>query len=141
MDGMRDITTEIAAAKDGNRPKRELLLEIANAIVGVHKECYGKGPTKAKAYYQGDVVTCVLRGGYTRAEHTLIGAGQTEAVDHGRRMLQLAARDKFIEAIEGITHRKVIGFMSGSQQDPEMSAEVFVLEPQDSAFSSNNSGS
>jgi uncharacterized protein YbcI len=141
MDGMRDITSEIGMSRDGNRPRRELLLEIANAIVGVHKDCYGKGPTKAKAYYQGDVVTCVLRGGYTRAEHTLIGAGQTEAVDHGRRMLQLAARDKFISAIEEITGRKVIGFMSGSQQDPEMSAEVFVLESQDSSSPSHDSGS
>jgi hypothetical protein len=33
--------------------------------------------------------------------------------------------------IEDATHRSVVGFMSGNQQDPDMICEVFVLAPTD----------
>jgi hypothetical protein len=33
--------------------------------------------------------------------------------------------------IEQATGRRVIGFMSGNQQDPDMMCEVFVLAPTD----------
>ena len=35
--------------------------------------------------------------------------------------------------IEELTGRKVIAFMNASHQDPDLSAELFVLEPQDPA--------
>jgi uncharacterized protein YbcI len=38
-------------------------------------------------------------------------------------------RDRFEEVVETVTGRKVIGFMSGNQQDPDTICEVFVLEP------------
>jgi len=38
-------------------------------------------------------------------------------------------RDRCEEVVEQATGRKVIGFMSGNQHDPDMICEVFVLEP------------
>ena len=40
-------------------------------------------------------------------------------------------RDRFVAVIEHATGRRVIGFMSGSQQSPDMICEVFVLAPTD----------
>ena len=40
-------------------------------------------------------------------------------------------RDRFEAVVENATGRKVIGFMSGNQQDPDMICEVFVLAPSD----------
>ena len=40
-------------------------------------------------------------------------------------------RDRFVEVIESATGRRVVGFMSGNQQDPDMICEVFVLAPTD----------
>jgi hypothetical protein len=40
-------------------------------------------------------------------------------------------RHRFEEVVEGATGRKVIGFMSGNQQDPDMMCEVFILAPTD----------
>jgi hypothetical protein len=35
----------------------------------------------------------------------------------------------FTRVIEGATGRKMIGFMSGNQQDPDLMCEVFILAP------------
>lgn len=102
-------------------------------MVRIYKQHFGKGPTRVRAYYQGDVVTCVLRDGYTRADLTLIEAGREEAVMTQRHELQLAVKRHFTEAIEQITGREVIGFFSGSQPDPAIEVEVFVLAPPDAS--------
>jgi len=44
---------------------------------------------------------------------------------------QEVMRDRFEAVIEHATGRPVIGFMSGNQQDPDMTCEVFVLSPTD----------
>jgi hypothetical protein len=40
-------------------------------------------------------------------------------------------RARFTGVIEQATGRRVVGFMSGNQQSPDMICEVFVLEPTD----------
>ena len=42
----------------------------------------------------------------------------------------MAMRAEFSAAVEEITGRKVIQFMSQVAFDPDMAAEVFVLEPE-----------
>jgi hypothetical protein len=42
---------------------------------------------------------------------------------------QEVMRDRFVAVIEEATGRRVVGFMSGNQQDPDMICEVFVLAP------------
>jgi uncharacterized protein YbcI len=123
------MMTETDIATDVARPRGDVLLEVSNAIVRLYKDCYGKGPTKARTVYQGDLVVCLLRGGFTTAERTLFEHGRSELVLHQRGEFQAAMRDRFTALVESIVGRKVIGFMSGSQLDPEMSVEVFVLEP------------
>jgi uncharacterized protein YbcI len=111
----------------------DVLLAISNALVRLYKECYGKGPTKARTYHHGDVITCVLRGGFTRAEQTLLENGHADAVHEQRRYLQQAAKSKFVGAVEAITGRRVVAFISGTEHDPDVHAEVFVLASQDPA--------
>jgi uncharacterized protein YbcI len=100
-------------------------------MVRLYKQHFGKGPTRVRAYYQGDLVTCVLRDGFTRADRTLIEAGRADSVLAHRRELQEAVRGEFISAVAAITGREVIGFFSASQPDPEIEVEVFVLAPRD----------
>ena len=44
---------------------------------------------------------------------------------------QEVMRHRFEAVIEHATGRRVIGFMSGNQQNPDMICEVFVLTPSD----------
>ena len=105
------------------------MAEITRRIIQLHKEFYGRGPTKGRTYWQEDVITVVLRGGFTRAEQTLREAGRADTVTEQRRAFQEAMRERFKGEITALTGRRVIGFLSGVQQDPDMIAEVFVLEP------------
>jgi uncharacterized protein YbcI len=44
----------------------------------------------------------------------------------------MAMRERFSEAVEEITGRKVIQFMSQVGFDPDMAAEISMLEPNES---------
>jgi uncharacterized protein YbcI len=104
---------------------------ISDGIVALLKEFYGTGPTRAKTYVVDDLVVCLLRGGFTRAEQTLLEGGRGGSVIAQRIEFQQVMRERFVAVIERATGRRVIGFMAGSQQDPDMFCEVFVLAPSD----------
>ena len=105
---------------------------ISRSIVSLLKEFYGRGPVKAKTYYTEDIVLVLLSGGFSPAEATLLAAGQGEAVTNQRTVFQEAMRERFIEAIEEITGRKVVSFMSANDQRGDVTSELFILEPRPS---------
>ena len=102
---------------------------VSNGLVALLKEYYGVGPTQAKTYYHDDIVVCVMRGGFTRVEQTLLQSGRTAAVIQQRMEFQEVMRPRFTAVVEAATGRRVVGFMSGNQQEPDMICEVFVLAP------------
>ena len=108
-----------------------MLTAISDGIVALLKEYYGRGPTRAKSYYEDDLVVCVLRGGFSRVEQTLLEGGRGASVIHQRMEFQELMRGRFEAVIEAATGRHVIGFMSGNQQDPDIMCEVFILAPTD----------
>jgi uncharacterized protein YbcI len=109
----------------------DVLSAISDGMVALLKEYYGHGPTRTKSYYQDDLVVCVLRGGFSRVEQTLLDGGRGAAVIQQRMEFQELMRERFEAVIERATGRPVIGFMSGNQQHPDMMCEVFVLGPTD----------
>jgi uncharacterized protein YbcI len=109
----------------------ELLTNISNALVRLHKEYYGKGPTRSKTFIIDDTVLCVLRGVFTPVERTLIDSGREEAVREIRHAFQQAMSTRFKQVIESTLDRKVIAYLSQVHMDPEVSVEVFILEPGD----------
>jgi uncharacterized protein YbcI len=109
----------------------DLLTAISKGMVALLKEFYGRGPSHAKTYYQDDLVVCLLRGGYTRVEQTLLEGGRGDSVIQQRMEFQELMRERFVALIEDLTGRSVIGFMSGNQQDPDIMCEVFILTPTD----------
>ena len=109
---------------------------ISDGLVSLLKEYYGRGPKRTKTYVSDDLVVCLLRGGFTRVEQTLFEGGHGEEVIRQRMIFQDVMRDRFERVVEEATGRKVIGFMSGNQQDPDMICEVFVPAPNDVAHGS-----
>ncbi len=108
-----------------------MLTAISDGLVALLKEFYGHGPTRTKSYYQDDLVVCLLRGGFSRVEQTLLDGGRGQAVIEQRMEFQAVMRDRFERVIEDATGRQVIGFMSGNQQHPDLMCEVFILAPTD----------
>ena len=109
----------------------DVLTAISDGMVALLKEFYGHGPSRTKSYYADDLVVCVLRGGFSRVEQTLLEGGRGTAVIQQRMEFQELMRQRFEDVIETATGRRVIGFMSGNQQHPDMMCEVFILAPTD----------
>lgn len=102
---------------------------ISNAITSLHREHYGRGATIARTVMQRNYVACFLEDIYTPVERTLIDDDRREAVQTTRQLFQQAMRPAFVAAVEEITGRKVVQFMSQVAFDPDMAAEIFVLQP------------
>jgi uncharacterized protein YbcI len=105
----------------------DVLTAISNGMVALLKEFYGHGPTRAKSYFEDDLVVCVLRGGFSRVEQTLMDGGRGTAVIQQRMEFQDLMRNRFEAVVEDATGQRVVGFMSGNQQDPDIMCEVFFL--------------
>lgn len=104
------------------------LAAISREIVVLLKDLTGRGPTKAKTYIHEDCALLLLREGHTRSEETMFEAGGARGVAQSRVDMSETIRAPLIEVIERHTRRKVVGFMSSSQQDPDLLSYVFVLE-------------
>jgi uncharacterized protein YbcI len=105
-------------------------LEISNAISRLHKEFVGRGPTNSRTTIDGNLVVCLLEGGYTRAEETLTANDKSDVVHAGRLGLQDAMRKGMIAAVEQTTGRRVYSFMSANDLEQNLQVEVFVLTPE-----------
>jgi uncharacterized protein YbcI len=102
---------------------------VGNAITRLHRDHYGRGATRTRTVFQRNTVVAFLEDIYTPLERTLIDAGDADTVKSTRQAFQMAMRGAFSSAVEEITGRKVIAFMSQVHFDPDMAAEIFVLEP------------
>ena len=107
----------------------EDLARISTGLVQLHSRYYGKGPTKAKTHMVNDTVICILRGGFTTVERTLIDQGKVDAVYEMRRSFQTVMEEQFTAIVEDVTGRRVIAYMSQIHQNPDLAVEIFVLEP------------
>ena len=113
--------------QDSETATGDIRTEISDGLVALLKEFYGRGPERTKTYLSGDLVVCLLRGGFTRVEQTLLDGGHGDDVIRQRMAFQQVMRERFEQVVEDATGRKVVGFMSGNQQDPDMICEVFIL--------------
>lgn len=107
----------------------ETLAEISNALVGLHKRFYGKGPVRAKTFLVDNTVLCLLEGGFTIVERTLIEIGRDQVVRELRHNFQLAMQDQYTEVVESRLGRRVTAYLSQVHTDPDVAVELFMLEP------------
>lgn len=111
------------------RHEGSLNAAVANAVVRLVREYTGRGPTEARAIISGDFVCVLMKDTLTKGEVSLVQDGRVEAVLAMRREFQKTMREDLVAAVEMLTERKVIAFMSDNHVDPDMAAETFVLEP------------
>ena len=74
--------------------------EISNAMVGLKKNFYGKGPTKAKTFLNDNYIFCVMEGGLTRNEETMVERGHEDLVRTFRLRFQEAMTEPMVEAVQ-----------------------------------------
>jgi len=106
----------------------ELLAAISNSIVSIFSECYGRGPTKAKTYACDNYLVTVLEDLLTTVEETLVNNGREDLVREVRISFQSATAERFVEAVEDLTGRKVLAYQSQVTFNPSIGFEFFVLD-------------
>jgi uncharacterized protein YbcI len=102
--------------------------KISREIVQLLKRHMGRGPTKARTYLHEECVLVLLREGHTASEETMYQGGEARSVAQGRVDISEMLRAPLMQIVEQRTGRKVLGFLSSSQQDPDLLDFVFVLE-------------
>lgn len=117
------MASETSRAVDG-----ELNAAITRAVVRVHSQYVGRGPTKAQTFYRGPVVVTVMENAMIKAERSLVNDGELETVLGMRRKFQRTMRDDLVSETERLTGHKVIAFMSDNHVEPDLAAELFFLD-------------
>ena len=101
---------------------------VTSALVGIHNAHLGRGPKSASTFHYGNVLVTLMEDVMTQAERTLAATGNATAVTNMRHLFQEAMQAEFNAAVERLSGRKVVAFISGNHMDPDMAAELFVLD-------------
>jgi uncharacterized protein YbcI len=116
-------------ATDAEEVDQRRVRDISRAMVRLYKEHFGRGPETVWTRYAGpDCVVSILGNSLTPVEITMREMGEAQRLRDTLLMFQHAAEPKFRAAVEKITGRRVIGFMSGIDVHNDISSEVFTLE-------------
>lgn len=106
------------------------LQRFSSAMVRIHKEQFGRGPTRARSSWAGpNTLLCELWDTFTPAERTMVAMGEHQRLRDVRLFFQHATEEQFRAAVEEIFGRRVRAFVSGTDTKADLSVEVFVLEP------------
>src|SRR5215218_933155 len=107
-----------------DEPGGSVRAAVANAMVGMKKQFYGRGPEAAKAWILDDYVFVAMEGGLTRNEETLLADGKADVVRSYRLSFQETMAPTTTAAVEELTGRKVIAYHSQITFDPPHAFEI-----------------
>jgi uncharacterized protein YbcI len=126
--------TAMVDPQTGDGAGAGLMAAVSNAMVTLHKEQFGRGPTRARTNFAGeDTLICVLEDVLLPAERAMVDRGDQGRVREQRTHMQVATADRFVSAVETLVHRKVRGFSSATDPDANMVFEIFAFAPEASA--------
>lgn len=124
------MSDERTLVQHGDTDSRiSVLADISREMVRLYKEQFGRGPTRARSDFAGpDTLICTLEDSFTPAERRLADMGEHQRVRDTRLYFQHATETEFCEVIERHLGRGVRAFVSGTDTNRDVSAEVFYLE-------------
>lgn len=109
----------------------DVLAAISREMVRLKAQYYGKGATEVKTYVCDDWVFCVMKGGMTTVERTLLEHGEEQLVRQVRLRFQENMDQSFMGAVARLTGRRVLTYQSQVVFDPHFTIEIFLLSPPD----------
>ena len=128
---MDDLSTD-EQQPTAEEARTSVLMEISNAMVGLYKTQFGRGPTAARTHWCGPhALTCFLEDTLTPAERNLVKMGEHQRLRDMRMVFQYATVREFCEPVERITGRTVRSFQSSIDTEADgLSVETFVFYPE-----------
>lgn len=108
----------------------ELLAAVTETMVAFHERYYHRPPATARtSLLDGELLVCVLGGVYTDVEKTMIELQRAGTVRESRSAFQNAIGHRFIDAVERLSGREVLMFVSDHHVGPDIEIELFMLGP------------
>lgn len=118
------------SAPDAPLTGQALLTAVTDAMVALHERYHNRAPVTAKTLLLGsDLLACVLGGVYTDVEKTMIELQRATIVQETRSAFQTAMQHSFIAAVERLSGRDVLAFISNQHVGPDIEIELFMLKP------------
>src|SRR3954462_3919024 len=106
----------------------ELLGAVADGMSALHERHSRRPPGSTHCRLMGDdLLACVLGGVYTDVEKTLIELERDPIVRENRSAFQAAMEPRFVEAVERLSGRRVVHFISSHHVGPDLEIELFFL--------------
>jgi uncharacterized protein YbcI len=103
---------------------------VSEAMGALHERYHGRRPATVRTQMMDDdMLACLLGDVYTDVEKTMIEMQRKVMVHETRSAFQQAMGRRFIDAIERITDRRVLQFISTHHVGPDLELELFLLHP------------
>ena len=110
-------------------PGERVTVRISDAIARLFAVHTGHGATRAWTTLDENLIVCVLQNVLSKGELSLVSHGEHELVLSTRSAYQEMISGEAVSAVEEISGRSVSAFMSANHLEPDLAAEIFVLEP------------
>jgi uncharacterized protein YbcI len=115
--------------EEGPVVREDALDAVTDAMVALHERYHGRKPVSSRTMMMGDdMLACLLGDVYTDVEKTMIELQRKALVHETRSAFQQAMEQRFIAAVEAITGRRVVKFISTHHVGPDLELELFLLE-------------
>ncbi|MEA2333382.1 MAG: hypothetical protein QOH58_3520 [Thermoleophilaceae bacterium] len=119
---------EFAGSGAGRLTGGPLNAALARAVVQSHRTYFGRGPTKAQAFFCKNLLVVVMEDTLTKGERNLVASGQADAVAGMREQCQHTMQEDLVAQIEQLTGRSVRACLSSNHIEADVAAELFVLD-------------
>ena len=106
----------------------ELNAALTDALVRIHAEHLGRGPTTASTFHRGNVIVTLMHDVLTKAEKVLAQKGRRSDVTELRSLFRQQMEADFRAVVERLTGQKVLAFLSANQIEPDVAAAIFILD-------------
>jgi uncharacterized protein YbcI len=118
------VNTESARRLNGG----QLNSALAKALSRIQTEHLDLDPANATAFHHVNIVVVVMRDVLNHAEKHLAQNGGHGDVAQVRHLFQQEMETDFRAAMERLTGQKVIAFLSANNLEPDLAAEIFILD-------------
>jgi uncharacterized protein YbcI len=127
----------LAEVEPLDRPDRRLNVDagagqlnaaLARAIVRIHRNVVGRGPTKAQAFFRHNVVVIVMREVLTPLERTLAANHDVDLVRAIRRTAKRAMLPDLQETVERLTGCGVEVSLGDTDVEADTAVLIFTLD-------------
>ena len=103
---------------------------LTRRLAQLLREGTGRGPTVARCHWAGpDTLLALFGDGCAKVEETLIRHGENDVALRYRQAMQEALEADMKAEVEQATGRAVRAVLSSARFEPDVMAEIFLLEP------------